>query len=135
MNEKELARFYEHRRDDASLWEEKPSKANVRHSGSVVFSLRISPDELTLLRETAESRGMNVSELVRRAALREATRLYFDEAVRFSENITPEWCLPLLTAMLGLQTSPLSCGPAPFGLSGTEGGRALVDIRERGFAT
>jgi hypothetical protein len=73
MNEKEAAKFYEERRGDTSLWAETPSKANIRRGGSVVFSLRFSRQELELLRQRAEVEGATVSELIRRAAMREAT--------------------------------------------------------------
>ena len=73
MNERELAEFYEERRGDMSLWADKPSKANVRRGGTVVFSLRFGRQELELLRKRAEAESITVSELIRRAAMREAT--------------------------------------------------------------
>jgi len=73
MNEEELARFYEERRGDMSIWSEKPTKAKVRRGGTVVFSLRFDRRELALLRERAEAQGTTLSEFIRRAVVREAT--------------------------------------------------------------
>jgi len=72
MNEDELAEFFERRRGDTSLWSEKPVKANVRRGGSVVFSVRFSPEELLLLRDRAQEAGTTISRLIRSAALEAA---------------------------------------------------------------
>ena len=72
MNEDELAEFFERRRGDTSLWSEKPVKANVRRGGSVVFSVRFSPEELLLLRDRAREAGITISGLIRSAALEAA---------------------------------------------------------------
>lgn len=107
MDDKELARFYENGRDDTSLWEERPSKANVRRGGTVVFSVRFDPGELTLLREKAEERGTTVSDLVRRAAIKEATEASSAGMVVVVMGRIPEHRhLPVYTAMLGCETSP-----------------------------
>lgn len=71
MGDNETAEFFEQRRGDMSLWEKEPSKADVRKGTSVVFSFRLTTDELRGLREAAKQRGVNVSELIRSAALRE----------------------------------------------------------------
>jgi len=108
MDEKELATFYEKRRDDASLWEETPTPANVRHGGTVVFSVRFDPHELTLLREKARERGTTVSELVRRAAIREVTNTYSVHVQVWLLGPIPTYGqLPAYTAVLGRETSPL----------------------------
>jgi hypothetical protein len=109
MDEKELARFYENRRDDASLWEERPTPANVRHGGTVVFSVRFDPRELTLLREKAQERHTTVSELVRRAAITEATKEPSADVLVLVMGPIPEYRpLPLYTAVFGLETGPFS---------------------------
>ena len=72
MNENEQARFYDERRGDVSLWAAKPSKANVRRGGTVVFSLRFDRQELAFLRDKADAEGTTVSDLIRRAAMKEA---------------------------------------------------------------
>jgi len=105
MDEKQLARFYESRRDDTSLWEEKPSKANVRRGGSVVFSIRLDPRELALLREKAQQRHTTVSQLVRRAAITEATKDFSTDVL--ATVMGPEHRpLPVCTATFGLETGP-----------------------------
>ena len=108
MDEKELATFYENRRDDPSLWEERPTPANVRHRGTVVFSVRFDPHELTLLREKARERGTTVSELVRRAAIREVTNTSSVHVqVSLLGPIPTHGQPPAYTAVLGRETSPL----------------------------
>jgi hypothetical protein len=72
MREQELAEYYEKRKGDTSLWADKPTKANVRRGGSVVFSIRLSRQELAQLRERAEKEGKTVSEVIRWGALRAA---------------------------------------------------------------
>lgn len=73
MTEAELAKFYEERKGDVSLWERKPAKIRVRRGGpSTVFSLRLAPEELELLFRRAEERGETVSEFIRGAAMKEA---------------------------------------------------------------
>ncbi len=73
MTEKELAQFYEERKDDESLWEKKPAKIRVRRGGpSTVFSLRLAPEELEELSKVAEANGVNLSDFIRSAALKEA---------------------------------------------------------------
>jgi hypothetical protein len=107
MDEEQLARFYESRRDDTSLWEEKPSKANVRRGGSVVFSIRLDPHELALLREKAQQRHTTVSQLVRRAAITEATKDFSTDVLALVMGPIPEYRpLPVYTATLGLETGP-----------------------------
>jgi hypothetical protein len=72
MNEEQLAEFFERRRGDTSHWSDLPVKANIRRRGSVVFSVRFSPEELLLLRDLAREIGTTISGLIRSAAL-EAT--------------------------------------------------------------
>src|SRR3972149_3640347 len=71
----ELARYFEARRGDVSEWAEKPTRIRVRRGGpSTVFSIRFAKDELSRLQNVADARGITVSELIRTAALKEATR-------------------------------------------------------------
>ena len=71
----ELARYFEARRGDVSEWAEKPTRIRVRRGGpSTVFSIRFAKDELSRLQEVADTRGITISELIRTAALKEATR-------------------------------------------------------------
>jgi hypothetical protein len=73
--DEELARFHEEHKGDVSLWEAKPARIRVRRgSPSTVFSLRLTPDELTELFRTAEERGLTTSDFIRRAALDVARR-------------------------------------------------------------
>ena len=73
LKEEDLARFFEERRGDISQWEPNPAKIRRRRGGpSTIFSLRLAPEELQELRTVAERRGLSLSELIRRAALREA---------------------------------------------------------------
>jgi hypothetical protein len=107
MDEKELATFYENRRDDASLWEETPTPANVRHGGTVVFSVRFDPHELALLREKAQQRHTTVSQLVRRAAIAEATKDFSTDVLALAMGPIREYrSLPVYTATFGLETGP-----------------------------
>lgn len=71
MNEREMADYYERRKGDVSLWEDKPSKAKVRR-GTVVFCIRLAKEELELLQQRAQERGTTVSGFIRRAALDKA---------------------------------------------------------------
>lgn len=65
MNESELANYFEARRGDTSAWSSNPIKATVRRGNSVVFSLRLRPDELDALRTIAETYEISVSDLIR----------------------------------------------------------------------
>ena len=68
MREQELVEYFERRRGDTSTWG-KPVKAAVSKGGSVVFSLRLAPEELEHLRQIADEQGRSVSDLIRSAAL------------------------------------------------------------------
>jgi hypothetical protein len=69
MNEDQLAEFFERRRGDTSHWSDVPVRARVRRRGSVVFSVRFTPEELLLLRDRAQEAGTTISSLIRSAAL------------------------------------------------------------------
>jgi len=68
MSEEELARFYEERRGDVSLWDKSRRIRVRRGSPSTVFTLRLAPEELQLLYEAAKAQGVTMSEFVRKAA-------------------------------------------------------------------
>lgn len=72
MNEDQLAEFFERRRGDTSHWSNVPVRANIRRRGSVVFSVRFSPEELLLLRDRSQEAGTTISGLIRSAALEAA---------------------------------------------------------------
>lgn len=75
QTEEELARYFEERRGDISMWAAKPTKIRVRRGGpSTVFSVRFTREELNLLQEAADKQGITISELIRAAASREVTR-------------------------------------------------------------
>ena len=69
MNEEELAKYFEDRKDDPSIWEAKGRRIRARRGPSTVFQMRIAPEELE---EIARAAGGNVSEFVRTAALEKA---------------------------------------------------------------
>ena len=76
MNEGELARFYEERRGDMSLWEKKPRRIRARRGGpSTVFTLRLAPEELELLFEAATRQDETLSDFIRKGALERAAAL------------------------------------------------------------
>ncbi len=115
MNEKELAEYYEKRRGDTSLWSEKPTKANVRRGGSVVFSIRLKPQELQLLRRRAEEEGRTISELIRWGALQAAqspSRVYVRTIWREFDD--------------GASASAIDAGLAGM----TEGAPVITDVEE-----
>jgi hypothetical protein len=68
MTEEELARFYEERRDDESLWDKSRRIRVRRGSPSTVFTLRLAPEELELLYQAARREGETMSEFIRKAA-------------------------------------------------------------------
>ncbi len=68
MREQELVEYFERRKGDTSTWG-KPVKATVSKGGSVVFSLRLAPEELEHLRQVADEQGRSVSDLIRSSAL------------------------------------------------------------------
>jgi len=110
MDEKKLARSYETRRDDTSSWETEPTKANVRHTGTVVFSVRFSPEELAFIRDKAEEKGITVSELIRGAAIREVTTALSTNVLVSFEELVPGYDF---VAMGGETSPPPPCAPSP----------------------
>ena len=74
MNEEALARFYEERKGDLSLWQKKPRQIRLRRGDgpSTMFSLRMTGEELSKIALAAQKRGTTVSDFIRRAALKEA---------------------------------------------------------------
>lgn len=75
MSEKELARFYEERRGDVSLWDKSRRIRVRRGSPSTVFTLRLAPEELEQLYRAAEIQGETMSEFVRKGAVDRAVAL------------------------------------------------------------
>jgi hypothetical protein len=73
MNEEELARFYEERRGDVSLWDKSRRIRVRRGSPSTVVTMRLAPEELELLYRAAKAEGETMSEFIRRAATDRAT--------------------------------------------------------------
>lgn len=103
MNEEELARWFDSRRGDTSNWSATPVKATVRRGGTVVFSLRFSPEELELLRQRAEQAGTTISELIRSAAFERQ-----GEATRIDWPTLEKCFVPPFPPALVLQTSSQS---------------------------
>ena len=73
MTEEELARFYEERRGDTSLWEKKPRRMRVRRGEpSTVFTLRLAPEQLQQLYEAAARQDETLPDFIRKGALERA---------------------------------------------------------------
>lgn len=68
MTEEELARFYDERRGDESLWDNSRRIRVRRGSPSTVFSLRLAPEELEVFYQAAQNEGETMSEFIRKAA-------------------------------------------------------------------
>ena len=68
LTDEELARYYQERRDDESLWSQTPAPVTIRKEGGTLFSLRLPADELEVFRQQAEKRGTTVSALLRDGA-------------------------------------------------------------------
>lgn len=75
MNEEELARFYEERRGDVSLWDKSRRIRVRRGSPSSVFTMRLAPEELEQLYRAAEIENVTMSEFIRKAAVDRAALL------------------------------------------------------------
>jgi uncharacterized protein (DUF1778 family) len=71
MTEEELAGFYQSRRGDLSLWEEKPLKLRSRRSSgpTTSFAVRLTPDELEELQAAAKQQGTTLSDFIRTTSL------------------------------------------------------------------
>jgi hypothetical protein len=70
LTEEELARFYEERRGDTSLWEKKPRRIRASRGGaSTVLTLRLAPEELQQLFEAAARQDETLSDFIRKGAL------------------------------------------------------------------
>jgi hypothetical protein len=75
MTEEELARFFEERRGDMSLWDTSRRIRVRRGSASTVVTVRLAPEELEQLYRFANSEGETMSEFIRRAAMKRASQL------------------------------------------------------------
>ncbi|HYJ33788.1 MAG TPA: hypothetical protein VE326_11265 [Candidatus Binatia bacterium] len=73
MTEAELAEYYYEHRDDPDMWGEPVSSREPERLDTVI-SLRFTSDEAASLREAAKSAGINVSALLRAAALKAITK-------------------------------------------------------------
>jgi hypothetical protein len=69
MNEEELARFFEERRGDLSLWDKSRRIRVRRGSPSSVFTMRLAPEELEQLYRAARIEDETMSEFIRKAAI------------------------------------------------------------------
>jgi hypothetical protein len=74
LNERDLARYFEERKDDETIWQKKGRKIRPRRGQgpSTVFTLRLAPEELTALLAAANARNVSLTEFIRTAALTEA---------------------------------------------------------------
>jgi hypothetical protein len=66
-SEKSLADEIQKRKGDTSGWSKGPANVALRKGDGVVFSLRLSADELEEIRDRARAGRISVSELIRRA--------------------------------------------------------------------
>jgi hypothetical protein len=65
--EKRLAAYFQTHKGDTSIWESRSTPAEKPKEPAVVFSVRLTPDELEGIRKEAEGRGIPVSVIVRSA--------------------------------------------------------------------
>jgi|SRR5208282_2696340 hypothetical protein len=65
--EKRLAAYFQAHKGNTSIWESKSTLAEKPKEPAVVFSVRLTPDELEGIRKEAEGRGIPVSVIVRSA--------------------------------------------------------------------
>ena len=72
-SESERAEYYEAHKDDPSIWGE-PTPVKPRRRLASMISVRLSPDEVEVVRAAADQRGLSVSGFLRTAALKEANR-------------------------------------------------------------
>lgn len=75
VTKKSIADKIQRRKGDVSGWARGPADLTFRKSDSVVFSLRLTADELEEIRDRARAQGMGVSELVRRILFASKVRL------------------------------------------------------------
>jgi hypothetical protein len=83
MTEEELAAYFQAHKDDSAVWAQQGRGLRVGPEGvSTVFSVRLSPEQLTALLVAAEAAGTTTSEFIRSAALAEAERVSADPGRR-----------------------------------------------------
>src|SRR5437764_2803255 len=70
-DERERTTYYEAHKDDPDEWGT-PLSPKPRRRLASMFSVRLAPQELALVRSAAEERGLSVSSFLRMAALKEA---------------------------------------------------------------
>jgi hypothetical protein len=81
--ESERAAYYEAHKDDPGEWgEPEPSPTKPRRRLASMISVRLAPDELEVVRNAADERGLSVSGFLRMSALREARHEVGSAALR-----------------------------------------------------
>jgi uncharacterized protein (DUF1778 family) len=107
MNEQQLARYFEERKGDLSLWERKPAMIRVRRGGpSTVFSLRLTPEELEEIYRAAAKKGQTTSQFIRNASLDAAKRPVTPKDL--AANNSRELILALRAAVKGIHAAKAS---------------------------
>jgi hypothetical protein len=79
-SDEQLAEEIEQHRGDTKGWDQGPDRAIVRKGSTVVFSLRLSAEELETLRDRAAARQMTVSDVIREAVFTNAVSLSIQPA-------------------------------------------------------
>jgi hypothetical protein len=79
-SDQELIEEIERNQDATEGWDSGPIRATVRRGSTVVFSLRLSADELEVLRDRAVTRNMTVSDVIREAVFSNAISVSFSTA-------------------------------------------------------
>lgn len=67
--EKRLAAYYQQHKGDTSIWEAQSTPAEKPKEPAVVFSIRLTPDELENIRKEADERGIPATAIVRTAII------------------------------------------------------------------
>lgn len=71
MTEAELAKFYESRKGDTSLWKKTPKPMRRRRGDgpTTSFAVRLTPEEIEELQTAAETRHTTLSDFIRSSAI------------------------------------------------------------------
>lgn len=67
--QRELAEYFQSRREDDEEWDAEPEEGIVKLGPSTVYSLRLKASDLAELRKAATAQRVSLSELIRTAAL------------------------------------------------------------------
>jgi hypothetical protein len=81
-SEQERATFYQEHKDDPDVWEEGESRDSPRQRKSLSITVRLTPEESDLLRETAKAKEVSYAEVIR-----EALKLYAGSSRLLVERI------------------------------------------------